>query len=80
MVEDVVVLHPNSKRISSTNNVSKVYDHSVEAQMGELLNLTKAISLNVKHSEAVTLKNVLASTLFGSGVIQRIGSIINHTK
>ena len=44
MVEDVVVLHPNSKRISSTNNVSKVYDHSVEAQMGELLNLTKAIS------------------------------------
>ena len=79
MVEDVVVLHPNSKRISSTNNVSKVYDHSVEAQMGELLNLTKAISLNVKHSEAVTLKNVLASTLFGSGVIQRIGSIINHT-
>ena len=53
MVEDVVVLHPNSKRISSTNNVSKVYDHSVEAQMGELLNLTKAISLNVKHSEAV---------------------------
>jgi hypothetical protein len=79
MVEDVVVLHPNSKRISSQNNVSKVYDHSVEAQMGELLNLTKAISLNVKHSEAVTLKNVLASTLFGSGVIQRIRSIINDT-
>ena len=79
MVEDVVVLHPNSKRISSQNNASKVYDHSVEAQMGELLNLTKAISLNVKHSEAVTLKNVLASTLFGSGVIQRISSIINQT-
>ena len=35
--------------------------------------------MNVKHSEAVTLKNVLASTLFGSGVIQRISSIINHT-
>ena len=59
MVEDVVVLHPNSKRISSQNNVSKVYDHSVEAQMGELLNLTKAISLNVKHSEAITLKPLL---------------------
>ena len=51
MVEDVIVLHPNSKSISPQNNVSRAYEHSVEAQMGELLNLTKAISLNVKHSE-----------------------------
>ena len=79
MVEDVIVLHPNSKSISPQNNVSRVYEHSVEAQMGELLNLTKAISLNVKHSEIITLKNILASTLFGSGVIQRIHSVIHKT-
>ena len=79
MVEDVIVLHPNSKSISPQNNVPRAYEHSVEAQMGELLNLTKAISLNVKHSEIITLKNILASTLFGSGVIQRIHSVIHKT-
>ncbi len=63
-----MVVHPRLKSASKTGREN--------ALLAEAVGLAKAINLNVVHSEIVTLSRRLPATLFGSGVVKRLGNLI----
>ena len=64
-----MVVHPLLKSASKTGRE--------DALLGEAVGLAKAINLNVVHSEIVTLGRRRPATLFGSGVVKRLSSLIS---
>jgi GTP-binding protein HflX len=64
-----LVVHPLLKSASKTGRE--------DALLGEAVGLAKAINLNVVHSEIVTLGRRRPATLFGSGVVKRLSSLIS---
>lgn len=63
-----MVVHPRLKSASKTGRE--------EALLAEAVGLARAINLNVVHSEIVNLGRRRPATLFGSGVVKRLGSLI----
>lgn len=72
MTQTAIVLLPYSK------NVSDLRDP--EARLNEAVSLTKAIELNVVHSECVSVREIKAGTYLGQGTIERLGDIVEEQK
>jgi GTP-binding protein HflX len=72
--ETALVLHPYIK----TKTQSKLRDP--QGCLEEAVSLTAAISLNVAHSEVVTLSRAKPGTLFGEGKIEELGAFIKNTQ
>lgn len=72
MTQTAIVLLPYSK------NVSDLRDP--EARLGEAISLTKAIELNVVHSECVSVREIKAGTYLGQGTIERLADIVEEHK
>lgn len=72
MTQTAVVLLPYSK------NTPDLRDP--EARLNEAVSLTKAIELNVVHSECVSVREIKAGTYLGQGTIDRLAGIIENEK
>jgi len=66
--EACLVVHPRLKSSSSARKE--------ESLLGEAVGLAKAINLEVAHSEVVRMGRRRPATLFGTGVLGRLGDII----
>lgn len=51
---------------------------SIEAQLAEAVALAEAINLNVRHAEAVGLREIKANAYLGAGTVERMGAIIRE--
>ncbi len=72
MTQVAVVLLPYSK------NTPDLRDP--QARLDEAVSLTKAIDLNVVHSECVSVREIKAGTYLGQGTIERLGEIVEAEK
>jgi GTPase len=73
--ETALVLHPFIKKgDKATHNL-----RDPEGCLAEAVSLTAAISLNVIHSEVVTLNKPKPGTLFGEGKIDEFNDFISHS-
>lgn len=72
MTQVAVVLLPYSK------NTPDLRDP--EARLNEAVSLTKAIELNVVHSESIAVREIKAGTYLGQGTIERLANIIEEKK
>ena len=72
MTQVAVVLLPYSK------NTPDLRDP--EARLNEAVSLTKAIELNVVHSESIAVREIKAGTYLGQGTIERLADIIEEKK
>jgi len=71
--EVCVVLHPYLKLGSSLKLLKRE-----EQLLSEAVGLAKAINLNVVHAETIALSKPRPATLFGTGTIDRLGSLIHE--
>ncbi|MBR5129960.1 MAG: GTPase HflX [Alphaproteobacteria bacterium] len=51
-----------------------------EARLNEAVSLTKAIELNVVHSESIAVREIKAGTYLGQGTIERLADIVEEKK
>ena len=72
MTQVSVVLLPYSK------NTPDLRDP--EARLNEAVSLTKAIELNVVHSESIAVREIKAGTYLGQGTIERLADIVEEKK
>lgn len=72
MTQVAVVLLPYSK------NTPDLRDP--EARLNEAVSLTKAIELNVVHSESIAVREIKAGTYLGQGTIERLADIVEEKK
>ena len=72
MTQTAVVLLPYSK------NTPDLRDP--EARLNEAVSLTKAIELNVVHSESIAVREIKAGTYLGQGTIERLADIVEEKK
>jgi GTP-binding protein HflX len=66
-----VVVHPCLKTRASPSQTERDLQ-----LLGEAVGLARAINLNVVHAETVALKKPRPGTLFGTGVVERLGTLI----
>ena len=69
--EACAVIHPRLKRSSSSSRFERE-----EQLLSEAVGLAQAINLNVVHAETVALNKPRPATLFGTGAIERLGTLI----
>ena len=72
MTQVAVVLLPYSK------NTPDLRDP--EARLNEAVSLTKAIELNVVHSESIAVREIKVGTYLGQGTIERLADIVEEKK
>jgi GTP-binding protein HflX len=77
MNKNVVVIHPVLTR-SKTGDEGAVrkFERNPDAALEEAIGLAHAIDLVIVHTEIVRLKTATPATLIGSGVVERIKSMI----
>ncbi len=64
------VVHPDLGKLEGPDS------RSIDGRVQEAVGLAEAIGLDVQQAEAVRLKAVRPATLFGSGVLERLGEAI----
>lgn len=74
-MQKVAVLQPKLFEYKPNGNL-----RPVEADFEEAMALTKAINLAVEHGEIIPVREISASTLFGSGTVERVGEILKEGK
>lgn len=74
----VIPSQSGAKRQASSRRdvIASVQKHSPQARLEEAIGLAHAISLDVSHSEVITLKTPRPATLFGEGKIEELQAVI----
>jgi len=80
MSEKVIVLHPLLTSFQAGEGEPRKFQRNPDASLEEAVGLARAINLDIIHTEIVRLKMATPATLMGSGVVKRIGDMIDGYK
>ena len=72
-----IVVHPKVVNRKETGELKALGDRSVASELQELVGLASAIDLKVVLSEIINLSKVNAAKFFGTGILERLKTLID---
>ena len=72
-----IVVHPKVVNRKETGELKALGDRSIESELQEVIGLASAIDLKVVLSEIINLSKVNAAKFFGTGILERLKTLID---
>ena len=72
-----MVVHPKVVNRKETGELKSLGDRSVASELQELVGLASAIDLKVVLSEIINLSKVNAAKFFGTGILEKLKTLID---